>query len=295
MRLQEWTHPLFIFISFSPSSYIPYHPQSFWTKTQIVQKHLDKKKYISEKNKKCIRCSIRISINIQIYREWSYLALGGLGSCLGLRTGVSPHFSTNSKREMLTDHERGAAPPLSGPMLDFWGSTLTCPRTHTDCARRCRRRRASPHFAPNRNNTTNILDILPPRDPGALEFVFDKQKGDGARESRPYNLTGQIGTDPRGRRVLFFFVIDFNRQHVPWNWRHRAFCCGNVNVGGLAALRLGWWEKNGGKRSAVIIDQKKSEVLQERSIANPRTATADPQDDNRKAQTNILFYSYTTP
>lgn len=66
----------------------------------------------------------------------SYLApSGGRGSCLGLRTGVSPHFSTNSKREMLADHERGAASPPSSPMPDFWGCTLTRPRSHTDCAR----------------------------------------------------------------------------------------------------------------------------------------------------------------
>lgn len=46
----------------------------------------------------------------------SYLApSGGLGSCLGLRTGVSPHFSTSSKREMLADHERGAASPPRAP------------------------------------------------------------------------------------------------------------------------------------------------------------------------------------
>jgi hypothetical protein len=66
----------------------------------------------------------------------SYLApSGGRGSCLGLRTGVSPHFSTNSKREMLADHERGAASPPSSPMPDLWGCTLTRPRSHTDCAR----------------------------------------------------------------------------------------------------------------------------------------------------------------
>lgn len=35
---------------------------------------------------------------------WSSAAFlaGGRGSCLGLRTGVSPHFSTNSMREILT-------------------------------------------------------------------------------------------------------------------------------------------------------------------------------------------------
>lgn len=69
-------------------------------------------------------------------RGLAHLAIsGGRGSCLGLRTGVSPHFSTNSKREMLADHERGAASPPSSPMPDFWGCTLTRPRSHTDCAR----------------------------------------------------------------------------------------------------------------------------------------------------------------
>lgn len=69
-------------------------------------------------------------------RSVSYLMpSGGRGSCLGLRTGVSPHFSTNSKREMLADHERGAASPPSSPMPDFRGCTLTRPRSHTDCAR----------------------------------------------------------------------------------------------------------------------------------------------------------------
>lgn len=65
-------------------------------------------------------------------RWFSYLApSGGRGSCLGLRTGVSPHFSTSSKREMLADHERGAASPPSSPMTDFRGCTLTRPRlTH---------------------------------------------------------------------------------------------------------------------------------------------------------------------
>lgn len=71
-----------------------------------------------------------------IYCSVSYLMpSGGRGSCLGLRTGVSPHFSTNSKREMLADHERGAASPPSSPMPDFRGCTLTRPRSHTDCAR----------------------------------------------------------------------------------------------------------------------------------------------------------------
>lgn len=71
-----------------------------------------------------------------IYCSMSYLMpSGGRGSCLGLRTGVSPHFSTNSKREMLADHERGAASPPSSPMPDFRGCTLTRPRSHTDCAR----------------------------------------------------------------------------------------------------------------------------------------------------------------
>lgn len=68
--------------------------------------------------------------------SFTYLApSGGRGSCLGLRTGVSPHFSTNSKREMLADHERGAASPPSSPMPDLWGCTVTRPRSHTDCAR----------------------------------------------------------------------------------------------------------------------------------------------------------------
>lgn len=95
-----------------------------------------------------IRCSIQ-------WREWSYLALGGLGSCLGLRTGVSPHFSTSSKREMMANHERGAAPPPSGPMPYFWGNTLTRPRTHTYCARRCRGRWASIKLGNLRNNIAN--------------------------------------------------------------------------------------------------------------------------------------------
>lgn len=85
----------------------------------------------------------------------AYLApSGGLGSCRGLRTGVSPHFSTSSKREMLADHERGAAPPPSGPMPDFRGCTHTQPRSHTDCAR-CRSRTASPHFVRRRPNAAN--------------------------------------------------------------------------------------------------------------------------------------------
>lgn len=45
----------------------------------------------------------------------------GRGSCLGLRTGVSPHFSTNSMREILAlggVYERGrrAALPLPDPI-----------------------------------------------------------------------------------------------------------------------------------------------------------------------------------
>lgn len=91
--------------------------------------------------------------------EWfskeSYLApSGGRGSCRGLRTGVSPHFSTSSKREMLADHERGAAPPPSGPMPDFRGCTHTQPRSHTDCARR-RSRTPSLHLVRRRTNATN--------------------------------------------------------------------------------------------------------------------------------------------
>lgn len=65
----------------------------------------------------------------------AYLApWGGRGSCLGLRTGVSPHFSTSSKREMLADHERGAAPPPSGPMPDNRGWTLWHRRDQTQTA-----------------------------------------------------------------------------------------------------------------------------------------------------------------
>lgn len=67
--------------------------------------------------------------------EWSYLApSGGRGSCLGLRTGVSPHFSISSKREMLADHERGAAPPPSSPMPDSGAAHTLCRRVHTQTA-----------------------------------------------------------------------------------------------------------------------------------------------------------------
>ena len=46
--------------------------------------------------------------------------LRGRGSCLGLRTGVSPHFSMNSIREILAcdGYERGRRLPLSGRMAN---------------------------------------------------------------------------------------------------------------------------------------------------------------------------------
>lgn len=76
------------------------------------------------------RCSIW---GVVLLRD-AYLApSGGRGSCLGLRTGVSPHFSTSSKREMLADHERGAAPPPSSPMPDS-GAAHTLSRVHTQTA-----------------------------------------------------------------------------------------------------------------------------------------------------------------
>lgn len=70
-------------------------------------------------------------------REWSIIYLapsGGLGSCLGLRTGVSPHFSTNSKREMLADLTRGE--PRLPPRAPCWtsGATHTHGRGHAQTA-----------------------------------------------------------------------------------------------------------------------------------------------------------------
>ena len=83
----------------------------------------------------------------------AYLApSGGRGSCLGLRTGVSPHFSTSSKREMLADHERGAASPPSSPMPDF-GAALSLGRDHTQTAPGRRRRTPSLRVGRRRRRT----------------------------------------------------------------------------------------------------------------------------------------------
>lgn len=75
---------------------------------------------------------------IWVVRQVCYLgssSFRGHESCLGLRTGVSPHFSMNSMREMLTGYERGRAPRHSRPP-DSPGDR-SGPRMGGPHARRC--------------------------------------------------------------------------------------------------------------------------------------------------------------
>lgn len=91
-------------------------------------------------------------------REWSIPgAFGGPWVLPRLEDrGQPPFLHQLEAGNVGRSHERGAASPPSGPMLDFRGCTHSRPRSHTDCARLRRRRHDSLPFALFRYTFANI-------------------------------------------------------------------------------------------------------------------------------------------